>query len=86
MQAFEWHRQFREGRESVEDGKRSGRPQTSHTAETIEKITAAVRKNRLQTIAELVGITSATYRWILAEDLNMHRVCQHIVPHMLNEN
>ncbi|GFV40891.1 hypothetical protein TNCV_1637751 [Trichonephila clavipes] len=27
-QAFDWHRHFREGRESVNDNKRSGRPQT----------------------------------------------------------
>ena len=56
-QAFEWHRRFREGRESVEDDERSGRPQTSRTAENIENVSAAVRQNRQQTIAELVGIT-----------------------------
>ncbi|GFW83449.1 RNase H domain-containing protein [Trichonephila clavipes] len=36
-QAYEWHRRFREGRESVEDDKRSERPQTSHTSENIEE-------------------------------------------------
>ncbi|GFW36589.1 hypothetical protein TNCV_1955891 [Trichonephila clavipes] len=35
-------------RECVEDGERSGRPQTSLTAENIEKLSAAVCKNRLQ--------------------------------------
>ncbi|GFV94988.1 hypothetical protein TNCV_1029861 [Trichonephila clavipes] len=56
MQTFEWHRRFREGRESV------------------------------QAIAELVGISSAICQWIMNKDLNMHRVCQHIVPRMLNED
>ncbi|GFT71281.1 hypothetical protein TNCV_3002601 [Trichonephila clavipes] len=56
-QAFELHRHFRDGRGSVEDDKRSGSPQTFRTAEHIEKVSAAVRKNRLQTISESVGIS-----------------------------
>ncbi|GFX86741.1 uncharacterized protein TNCV_1409381 [Trichonephila clavipes] len=85
-QAFEWHRCFREGRESVEDDKRSGRSQTSYTAENIEKVSVAVRKNRLRTIAESVGISSTTCQWILTTDLNRHRVCQHIITRILNED
>ncbi|GFW41488.1 uncharacterized protein TNCV_465761 [Trichonephila clavipes] len=75
-----------EGRESVEDDKRSGLPQTSHPAEKIKKVSATVRKDRLQTIAESVGISFVTCQWVLTKDLNMHRVCQHIVPCMLNED
>ncbi|GFV44786.1 hypothetical protein TNCV_563371 [Trichonephila clavipes] len=75
-----------EGRESVEDDKFSGRPQTSCTSENIEKVSAEVRKNRLQTIVESVGIFSATYQRILTKDLYMHRVCQHIIPRMKNED
>ncbi|GFS84930.1 hypothetical protein TNCV_1305451 [Trichonephila clavipes] len=67
------HRRFREGRENVEDDKRSGRPQSlpldvcraPHTAENIEKVPAVVRENRPQTIAESVGISEATCQWIL---------------------
>ncbi|GFU81588.1 hypothetical protein TNCV_4927191 [Trichonephila clavipes] len=40
--AFEWHRRFREGRESFEDGKISGCPQTSHTIENIENVSEVV--------------------------------------------
>ncbi|GFU90685.1 hypothetical protein TNCV_4964421 [Trichonephila clavipes] len=47
---------FREGRESVEDGKCSGRPQTSCTAENIEKFSVVVRKNSLQTTTVVVGM------------------------------
>ncbi|GFV17664.1 hypothetical protein TNCV_4406991 [Trichonephila clavipes] len=83
MQAFERHHHFREGRENVEDDKRSGSPQISRTAENTD--VSAVRENGLQTIAELVGISSATCRLILTTNLNMHRVCQHIVPCMLND-
>ncbi|GFW80078.1 hypothetical protein TNCV_459871 [Trichonephila clavipes] len=80
MKVFEWHRRFREGRESVEDNKRSGHSLTSHTAENIEKVSAAVRKNWLQTIAESVRISSASCQWILIKDLNRHRACQRIDP------
>ncbi|GFU40871.1 hypothetical protein TNCV_2466651 [Trichonephila clavipes] len=71
---------------SVEEDKRSGHPQTFLTAENIEKVSAAVFKNRLQTIAESIGILSATCQWILTKDLNMRRVFQHIVPRMFNED
>ncbi|GFX89324.1 uncharacterized protein TNCV_1340231 [Trichonephila clavipes] len=37
-QAFEWLRPFREGRESVEEDERPGRPQTFLTAKSIEKV------------------------------------------------
>ncbi|GFY36205.1 hypothetical protein TNCV_4845771 [Trichonephila clavipes] len=46
---------------------------------------AVIRKNKLQ-ITESVGISSATCQWILTKDLNMHRVYQHIVPRILNED
>ncbi|GFX42923.1 uncharacterized protein TNCV_5072871 [Trichonephila clavipes] len=89
-QHFEWHRHFRECKGSVEDrGHHSGQPQSFHTAENIEKVSAAVRRNKLQTkvqIVESVGISEATYQRILAKDLNIHRVCQHITPRMLNED
>ncbi|GFX23118.1 hypothetical protein TNCV_2932821 [Trichonephila clavipes] len=49
MQAFQGNRRFREGKERFEDAERSGRPQTSRNAENIEKFSAVVRKNRLQT-------------------------------------
>ncbi|GFW58504.1 hypothetical protein TNCV_718051 [Trichonephila clavipes] len=45
-QAFGWHRHFRKGRESVEDCRHFGCPQTSHTAENIEKVSAAFVQTR----------------------------------------
>ncbi|GFW75483.1 hypothetical protein TNCV_4426661 [Trichonephila clavipes] len=38
-----------EGKESVKDDERFGRPQISRTAENMEKVSVAVRKNMLQT-------------------------------------
>ncbi|GFT48211.1 hypothetical protein TNCV_4022971 [Trichonephila clavipes] len=52
-QAFEWHRRFIIGRESVEDDESFVYPQTSHTAKNVENVFAAVLKSRLQTIAQI---------------------------------
>ncbi|GFX36102.1 hypothetical protein TNCV_4216241 [Trichonephila clavipes] len=74
------------GSESIVVDKYSGRPDITRTAEKIEKVSVAVRKNRFQTIAESIGIFSVSSQWILTKDLNMDRVCQHIVLRMLNED
>ncbi|GFY29610.1 hypothetical protein TNCV_1811901, partial [Trichonephila clavipes] len=42
MHTFERNCSFRDGRESGEDDKRSGSPQTSYTAKNIEKVSAAL--------------------------------------------
>ncbi|GFV13776.1 uncharacterized protein TNCV_3957911 [Trichonephila clavipes] len=78
-----------EGKESIEDDGSSGHSQSSPPAENNEKVSAAIRKKRFDTIskiAESVGISEATCQQILAKDLNMHRVCQHIVPRILSED
>jgi hypothetical protein len=45
---FEWHSCFKDGRVSVEDDERSGRPSTSKTTEYAEKIWELIHK----TVAE----------------------------------
>ncbi|GFV18958.1 hypothetical protein TNCV_4758431 [Trichonephila clavipes] len=52
-QAFEWNRRFRESRESVEDDKCSGCPQTSCTAKNVKKVSAAVYDVKSTSQAEL---------------------------------
>ncbi|GFW08156.1 hypothetical protein TNCV_2979231 [Trichonephila clavipes] len=47
-QAFEWHRCFREGSESVEDDECSGPSQTYHPPENIDKVSATVRTELIQ--------------------------------------
>ncbi|GFV03251.1 hypothetical protein TNCV_4018481 [Trichonephila clavipes] len=42
MEDFEWHRRFREGRESVKDDEYSGSPQTFRTSENVDKFSAVV--------------------------------------------
>ena len=47
---FEWFKRFKDGRESVEDHKHSGRPSTCTTPEMIAKVREVVLQNRRQTI------------------------------------
>ena len=58
-EVFKWTERFSEGRESVTDEERSGRPATSRTEENIAKVRQIVRENRRLTarkIAEQVDI------------------------------
>jgi len=41
---FEWHKRFLEGRESLKDDDRPGRPRTAVTDDNIEKVRDVIRK------------------------------------------
>ena len=74
---------FSEGRESVTNEERSGRPATSRTEENIAKFRQIVHENRRLTVrstAEQVNIDRETVRKILTEDLDMRKVCAKMVP------
>ena len=56
---YKWVKRFSEGRESVTDEERSGRPATSITEGNIAKVRQIVRENRrlnVRSIAEQVNI------------------------------
>ena len=79
---------FSEGRESVTDEERSGRPATSRTEENIAKIRQIVRENcwlTVRSVAEQVNTDRKTVRKILTEDLDMRKVCAKMVPKKLTE-
>jgi len=85
---YKWVKRFSEGRESVTDEERSGRPATSRTEENIAKVRQIVRENRrltVRSIAEQVNIDRETVRKILTEDLDMRKVCARMVPKQLTE-
>ena len=72
-----------EGRESVTDEERSGRPATSKTEENIANVGQIVREIRrltVKSIAEQGNIGRETVRKILTEDLDMRKVCAKMVP------
>ena len=83
-----WVKRFSEGRESVTDEERSGRPATSRTEENIAKVRQILRENRrltVRSIAEQVNIYRETVRKIVTEDLDMRKVCAKMVPNELTE-
>jgi len=85
---YKWVKRFSEGRESVTDEERPGRPATSRTEENIAKICQTVRENRRLTVrsmAEQVNIDRETVRKILTEDLDMRKVCAKMVPKELTK-
>ena len=81
-------KRFSEGRESVTDEERSGRPATSRTEENIAKVGQTLRENRrltVRSIAEQVNIDRGTVREILTEDLDMRKECAKMVPKELTK-
>ena len=57
---YEWCKRFQYGREDVEDDERPGRPSTSPTDESVEKVKEMVMNDRQITIREVaddVGIS-----------------------------
>jgi len=50
---YKWAKRFSEGRESVTDEERSGRPATSRTEENIVKFRQIVRENRWLTVRSI---------------------------------
>ncbi|KAG5322109.1 SETMR methyltransferase, partial [Acromyrmex heyeri] len=70
---FEWHKRFLEGREILEDDKKSGRPILVRTPEMIEKVRDFVANDRnasLKMMEEALNISRETIRTILHEDIN----------------
>ena len=85
---FEWHKQFVEGRDDVEDDPKSGRPCTSTTDTNIKKVRQLVRSDRclkICVIATEVGMDKDTVRTILIDTLGMRKVCAKMVPRLLTK-
>jgi len=74
---LEWHKPFREGRESVKDDGRSGRPTTSRTDDNIAVVDKIVKEDRNVTsrlMADTLGIPKTVALRIL-RDLKKRKVC-----------
>jgi hypothetical protein len=73
---FEWHRRFREGRESVKDDEHSGRLTTSRTDDNIATIDKMVKEDRNVTsrlISNTLGIPKIVVLRILREYLKKRK-------------
>jgi len=85
---FEWHKQFSEGRESLKDDDRPGRPRTAVTDDNNEKLRDVIRKDRrlgVLVVAEEVNLVRENVQRIIREELNMKKVCAKMVPKLLSD-
>ena len=88
---FRWHPLFFFSQEidSLEDDVLTGRPQTVRTERKIEEVAILVRAScslSVDYLAAAVEVSHGTCYKILTNDLNMSRVTQHSVPHILTQD
>jgi histone-lysine N-methyltransferase SETMAR len=83
-----WASRFKEGRSSVEDDPRSGRPSSSVTGNTSATVRELINKDpflTLDEVAEAVGISHGSAYRLLHDELGMRKLCSRWIPHLLTE-
>ena len=85
----EWAKRFREGRESLEDEERIGRPRTAVTSSNTSEIRWRVEEDPHITVEELamgVGISTGAVHSILVDELKVSKICSRWIPHSLTKD
>ena len=83
-----WVRRFNDGRESIENDPRVGRPVSVLTEKNIATVKLLIEEDTcytVQEIEELSGIYSSSVLMILHERLGLRKICAHWVPHLLTD-
>ena len=86
---FEWHKRFKEGRESVRDDERCGRGKEVRTPELIGQIKNIMVKDcrvSIEIISAQLDISVGTVYTIIREELKMRKICAKFVPRALRED
>ena len=86
---FEWHKRFKEGRESVMDDERCGRSKEVRTAELMGQIKNFMDKDRcvsIETISAQFDVSVGTVHTIIHDKLKMRKICAKFVPRVLRED
>ena len=86
---FEWHKKFKEGRESVRDDERCGRSKAVNTPELIGQIKNFMDKDRrvyIETISAQFDVSVGTVHAIIGEILKMRKICAKFVPRVSRED
>ena len=86
---FEWHKRFKEGRESMKDDERCGRCKEVSTPELIGQIKNFIDKDRcvsIETISAQFDVSVGTVHTIIREELKMQKICTKFVPRVLRED
>ena len=86
---FEWHKRFKEGRESVRDDERCRRSKEVRTPELIGQIKNFMDKGRrvsIETISAQFHVSVGTVHAIIRKELKMRKICVKFVPKVLRED
>ena len=86
---FEWHKRFKEGRESVRDDERYGKSKEVRTAELIGQIKNFMDKDSrvsIETISAQFDVSVGTVNTIIREELKIWKICAKFVPRVLRED
>lgn len=85
---YKWHERFRNGRKSVLDDDRAGRPasaMTTSNATLVRELLDNDRRLTVRGIAEELSLSYSTVQRILTEELNMSKVSARWVPRLLTD-
>ena len=85
---FEWHKGFKEGRESLRDDEKCGRSKEVRTPERIGLIKNFMDKDRrvsIETISAQFDVSVGTVHTIIREELKMRKICTKFVARVLRE-
>ena len=86
---FEWHKGFKESRESVRDDERCRRSKEVRTPELIGQIKNFMDKDchvSIETISAQFDVSVGTVHTIIREELKMWKICAKFVPRVLRED
>ena len=87
--AFEWHKRFKEGRESRRDDERCGKSKKVRTPELITQIKNFMDKDRrvsIETISAQFDVSVGTIHTIIRKELKMQKICAKFVLRVLRED
>ena len=86
---FEWHKRFKESRESVRDDESCGRSKEVRTPELIGQIKNFMDMDRrvsIEIISAQFDVSVGTVRTIIREELKMQKICVKFVTRVLRED
>ena len=88
-QTYEWFKRFKNGRTSIEDDERSGRPSCANNEENVALVREKIHEDRRQTIHDVcaaLGLSYGTCQRILSHELGMRRIAAKFVPRLLSND
>ena len=86
---FEWHKRFKEGRESVRDNERRGRSKEVRIPELIGQIKNFIAKDRrvsIETIRAQFDVSEGTVHTIIRKELKTQKICAKFISRVLRED